>query len=377
MQGVPMQGGPMQAAPSMEPMGDPVGIGACFQSISAWEAFGDFTYLRPRGANVTYGAVFNTTPSIMVAGVPTALTSSNQLETSPTSGIPVAQVASPGTASIDYHPGFRLGFAKALDECNAVVATFSHYEGEDHDSISATAPALIRSLVSNPATWGYFGSNTPIPYNSYGNELSDWVSANSDYQMIYSLADVDFRWTFHNQCDTRLSLLAGLRYASLDQRLDVVGNTAGTTAANPSGIIIGPDVDVVHTQVNFEGGGLRIGFEGQRRTPYGIVFYGRTAASVVAGTFRCNHTETSGLNGTWVDTTSSIDRVVPIIDAELGAGLSFWNDKLRLTAGYSFSGWFNTVLAGEYISATQSNDYTGMHNTLTFDGFVSRVELAF
>jgi hypothetical protein len=351
----------------MQPMAEPVGIGECFQSISTWEAFGDFTYLRPRNANVTYGAVFNTTPNVLGAPV----TNSNQAETSPTSGIPMAQIAAPGTASIDYHPGFRMGFARALDECNAVVATFSHYEGEDQDSISATAPAFIRPLVMNPATWGYFGtlSNT---IGAGGNEVSDWVSANSDYQMIYSLADVDFLWTFHNQCDTRLSLLAGVRYASLDQRLDVVGNTEGSTALG-----IGPDVYVSHTQVNFEGGGLRIGFEGQRRTPYGIVLYGRTAASVVAGTFRCNHTEASGLNGTWVDTTSPIDRVVPMVDAELGAGLSFWNDKLRLTAGYSFSGWFNTVLAGDYISATQSNNYTGMNNTLTFDGFVSRVELQF
>ena len=63
-------------------------------------------------------------------------------------------------------------------------------------------------MVSQPSTWT-------------SNAASDWVQAASDYQMIYSLADVDFRWTFENQNDTRLSLLAGMRYASLDQRLDI------------------------------------------------------------------------------------------------------------------------------------------------------------
>ena len=54
--------------------------------------------------------------------------------------------------------------------------------------------------------------------------------------------------------------------------------------------------------------------------PLGLVFYGRTAASVVAGTFRCAYTETSGLFGPLVDTGYPADRVVPMIDAELGTG---------------------------------------------------------
>ena len=131
------------------------------------------------------------------------------------------------------------------------------------------------------------------------------------------------------------------------------------------------------SQINFEGGGLRIGFEGERRTPFGLVFYGRTVASLVAGTFRCTYTQTSGLYGPLVDTGYPADRVVPILDAELGTGLSLWNDKLRLTAGYSFSGWFNVVRTDQFIGAVQTNNFTGMSNTLTFDGFVGRVELQF
>ena len=251
--------------------GRPV-LSACQQGIPCWEFFGDFLYMRPRSANVAYGVVFN-----------------GPVNTPPAAATPI-QVAQPGTASIDFHPGWRVGFAKSLDECNAVVATFSHYEGEDQDSIS-TNQFEIRSMVSQPSTWT-------------SNAASDWVAAASDYQMIYSLADVDFRWTFENQNDTRLSLLAGMRYASLDQRLD---STFTST-----------DVQVVHSQVNFEGGGLRIGFDGERRTPFGLVFYGRAAASLVAGTFRCDYTQVSAINGYQVETGYPADRVVPMLDARNG-----------------------------------------------------------
>jgi len=326
----------MEAGPALQPMAESVATGdtCCLgnQGVPSWEFFGDFMYLRPRDANVAYGVVFNGPPN-----------------TPPAAAAPI-QVESPGTASIDFHPGWRAGFAKSLDDCNAVVATFSHYEGEDQSSIS-TDQFQIRSMVSHPSTW-------------VSNAASDWLQADSNYQMIFSLADVDFRWTFENQNDTRLSLLAGTRYASLDQRLDV--NFSSPT-----------DVQNVHTQVNFDGGGLRIGFEGQRRTPLGLVFYGRTTASVVAGTFRCAYTQTSVFNGPLVDTGYPADRVVPILDAELGTGLSLWNDKLRLTAGYSFSGWFNIVRTDQFIGAVQANNFTGMHDTLTFDGFVGRIELMF
>ena len=120
------------------------------QGIPQWEAFGDFLYMRPRSANVAYGVVFNGS----VDGA------------APTAATPI-QLAEPGTASIDFHPGFRVGFAKSLDECNAVVATFTHYEGEDQNSIS-TDQFLIRSMVSQPATWS-------------SNAASDWLSAASDY----------------------------------------------------------------------------------------------------------------------------------------------------------------------------------------------------
>jgi hypothetical protein len=327
-----------------------------------WQAFGDILYLRPRNANVAYGVLFNAS----------ATAPNGQPENAPHSGDPTIEIAAPGIASIDFHPGFRVGMGKALDDCNAVVATFTHYEGEDQSSYASPGlPGEIRSLVSHPGVWGINAPIDPATGTAAGNFTDDWASASSDYQMIYSLADVDFRWTFSNQDCTRLSLIAGARYVSLDQRLDVLG----TTPVNTLGIQ--PDIQDVHSQINFEGGGLRFGFEGERRTPRGLIVYGRAAASLVAGTFRCNYTQTSGLLGPEVVTGDTADRVVPMLDVELGTGLSLWNDKLHLTAGYSFSGWFNIVRTDQFIAGVQGNSFSGMNSTLTFDGFVGRVELQF
>ncbi len=353
----PMQAGPMMpGGPMMQPgpmpqpaeavaAGDP--CCACNQTIPNWEFFGDFLYIRPRDANVAYGVIFDAT---------------KQPDTPPSGilgSVPLVEIGQPGVASIDFHPGFRVGGAKAFDECNAVVATYTHYEGEDQNSLSTdqlNAPPgadsfEIRSLVSHPATWS-------------SNAASDYLEAASDYYLRYDLVDVDFRWTFENQNDTRLSLLGGMRYALLDQRLDVQFTST--------------DVQNVHSQINFDGGGLRFGIEGERRTPFGLVFYGRAVTSVVAGTFRGAYTQTNQINTNInVDTGYPADRVVPIVDLEVGTGWSFCNDKLWVTAGYSFSGWFNVVRTDSFISAVQSNNFSGMSNTLTFDGFVGRIELQF
>ena len=173
--------------------------------------------------------------------------------------------------------------------------------------------------------------------------LDTWLQANSNYYMRYDLADVDFRWTFDNQNDTRLSLLAGMRYALLDQRLDV-GYPLDTGAG---------DVQTVHSQINFEGGGLRIGFEGERRTPYGLVVYGRTVASAVAGTFRTNFTQTRpgrrprgryrlSCRPRGADHRRRDGRRIVVVERQV-----------RLTAGYTFSGWFNVVRSDQFISAVQ------------------------
>jgi len=78
-----------------------------------------------------------------------------------------------------------------------------------------------------------------------------------------------------------------------------------------------------------------------------------------------------------VNTGWTEDRVVTILDAELGLGWQSVGGGLRLTAGYTFSGWFNVINTDDFIRAVRRNDSVSVSDTLTFDGLVFRAELRF
>ena len=189
-------------------------------------------------------------------------------------------------------------------------------------------------MVSQPSTWT-------------SNAASDWLQAASDYQMIYSLADVDFRWTFENQNDTRLSLLAGMRYASLDQRLDVDLHARPTCRTC-----------IPRSTSKAAASASASRASAARRWDWCSTAARRPASWPAPSAAPTRRPAPS--TAPW-----SIPVIRPTawcrcIDAELGTGLSLWNDKLRLTAGYSFSGWFNVVRTDQFIGAVQTNNFTGM-----------------
>ena len=226
-------------------MGDP-----CCRGTKAFHhgnSFGDFLYIRPRNANVAYGVVFNGPP-----------------DTPPAAATPI-QFAPPGIASIDFHPAWRVGFAKALDECNAVVATFSHFEGEDQSSISTTIQYPIRSMVSHPSTWS-------------SNASSDWLRPPP---------------TMPND------LQPGRRRLPLDLReperysLEPVGRHAVRLARSAVGCRPSPrpTCRTCTARSTSKAAASALASRANATRPYGLVFYGRTAASLVAGTFRCAYTQ--------------------------------------------------------------------------------------
>ncbi len=297
---------------------------------SDWQFFGEYLYMRPRNAEVPYGVVFNGPPD-----TPTA--------------VPI-QVGRPGVADIKYDGSWRAGVSHSIDECNAVVLTYSHFQGDDQDNI-ATDAFQIRSMVSHPSTL------TADPASAF-------LIAESTYSMKYDLADVDIRWTFDDECDTKLSLVGGLRYASLVQDFEALFTSS-----------IGQQL--VTSQIHFEGAGPRIGAEGEHRGSSGMLVYGKAMASFIAGQFRGAYNQSDNFTANIVDTGFNAPRIVTILDAELGIGWSTPNDRVRLTTGYMLSGWFNVLKTSDFIKSVQQNDFTGMNGTITFDGFVSRVEIRF
>jgi hypothetical protein len=334
--------------------GDPNGGGACacgsggccdlgMRDPSAccdpWQVHAGLLYLRPRNVEVTYG-------------VPTVADSLIGLT------VPL-QLGPMGVVDGQYDPGFRVGISRALGEWSSVGVNYWHYDGDDTSEMHVTDPQRIFPMVLHPSVL----ATDPLYQDATGQQ-------NIDFRIL----DAEFRNVFAEGCYYDLAFVGGARYVNLRQ-------SAGFGFFTPDGTGVGDET--LFTHLNFDGGGVRLGLEGERRAPNsGLLIYGKTAASFVAGEFRGDFLETRG-NGTGqtattiVDTSWSAGRVVSILDLEAGAGWTSPGGRLRVSGGYMISGWFNVVKTADWIRAVQTNNLAGLSDTISFDGFVSRIELRF
>jgi hypothetical protein len=131
----------------------------------------------------------------------------------------------------------------------------------------------------------------------------------------------------------------------------------------------------VLTDIDFNGAGLRLGLEGERYSSSNRWFgYGKAAASLVAGEFKADYLQSSSFDPQVANTNWEAGRLVPILDLEAGIGWQSRCGTWRLSGGYLYSAWYNVVKTDDFIQSVQYNDYNGLGDELTFDGFVARVE---
>lgn len=302
---------------------------ACYQGT--WQVFGDFLYIRPGQDRVAYAVPIN--GAII-----------------PPVGVAPVQVGPIATADVEFNPGVRVGVSHTLDDCSRIGVTYSHLDADSHDTVSVDpSKAVLQSLVSHPGT-----SSAP----------SNFLSAVADADVRFNLADVDFRHTW--LCDERMSLnyVVGVRYAHLEQGFD--------------SLFTFPTTETVDTRLTFDGGGIRFGLEGQRRAICsGMTIYGSAMASFVGGRFAGTYNQLDTPSGTFVSTGWNDDRIVPILELELGVAWVGCCGHLRISGGYMFSSWFNVPRTEDFIHAVQTNDLSVIHDALTFDGLAVRTELRF
>ncbi|MEN6494292.1 MAG: Lpg1974 family pore-forming outer membrane protein [Thermoguttaceae bacterium] len=299
--------------------------------ITGWQFFGESLYLRARGAEVPY-----------------AVPISGPIVAPPSYPVQVGRVAS---TDPEYQPGFRAGLARAFDECSSLRATYTFYESETSDRVTLPGASsyVLRSLVSHPGTW---------------TVASDGLDGQAHQDIDFQIADVDYRSVFLCGPRYELAYVAGVKYVHLEQEFGSQFDVLGT--------------ELVNTRINFDGAGIRVGLEGERRAHNcGLLVYGRTSANFVAGEFHANYFQADGSRGTLVNTGMTTSRVISILDLELGVGWASPDDCIRLTAGYMVSGWFNTLLTDDWIRGVHNNSFGDLSDTLTFDGFTARAEIRF
>ena len=173
-----------------------------------------------------------------------------------------------------------------------------------------------------------------------------------------------FQYLWGSGRDFSVNYFVGARYANLGQEFVATFVNSG--------------VEQVATDIGFDGGGIRLGLEGVRWAgARGLHLYGRGAASFVGGQFRARYAQGQSFDPVVVDTDWQSGRVVTMLDVEAGLGWHSSGGRVRVTAGYAFSAWLNAVTTDDLIKAAQTNQFTGLDGTLSFDGLTTGVELRF
>ncbi len=294
--------------------------------------FGEFLFLHPTGADVTHAQQQNG-----LGGPGT---------------VPFGQI---GVTDFTYEPTWRVGGSWWLSDCTSIVGSYTSFNASATDRVDL--PAL-------PGGGGTVGSFVTHPGAALDASIGP-LNANAGLE--FQLADGEYNAQLVEYECYALYGSVGLRYAHLEQDFAQQGEFAGGFGGT-----IGTNADV-----SFDGGGMKLGLSGHRELGNTrISIYGRSSVSPLVGQFSSHYAmrNTTGdillAQADWRD-----DRVMTLLDYELGLSWTGPRGHLRLAAGYMASHWFNAVTTSSYINAVQTGSYLDVSDTISFDGPVAHAEV--
>ena len=319
----------------LPPMADDFGSCEPECCVNCWEfwehrdaVWGEFLYLRPRGADVAYATPVDGT-----------------LATS----VPVGRQA---VAAFGYDTGFRVGGAWAIDRCSSFTANYMWYQADTSDSISLPGGgSFLRADTVHPSTV---------------NVAADSLSAQALYNFSLQSVDVNYKALLWHGDDFAVNYLFGLRYSRIQQQFGATYSILGTTNVN--------------TNVDFNGIGPRIGFEGERLLgDCGLLVYSKGSVNFLFGSNSADYLQRNIFTGIQAQTSLRETRIVTVPEFELGTGWQTCDGCFRITAGYYVSAWFNMMTTPEYLSTVRENpnSFERQVKTLTLDGLCLRAEWRF
>ena len=300
------------------------GCDECCRRGGRTRVYADFLYIQPTDADFNYAI--------------------------PRDGLsPMGRV---GNADPDYQPGMRFGFDIALDRCSSIGASYTWFESQTHDIFSVDAPDNVGSLVLHPATT---------------SASSTFLVAESYYDIDFQLIDIVYRALLgETDCGT-IDYLVGVRYGNLQQDAQVNHSTSGFSPT------------VVTTEIEYDGLGIQLGLDGDRQICGGFRVYGRALANFLAGEFRSHYSQVNEFNVVEAYSSLDEDRIVPVLEAEFGVMWASKCDCVRVSAGYYYSSWFNSLSTRPWINAVQNDnfDFNNVQDAITFSGLAARAEVRF
>ncbi len=300
-------------------------------------AFAEFLYLFPGSTDFAY-AIEQTDPAVVGAASPTG---------------PV------GISSVPSQPGYRVGFSVALSNCTSLLASYTRWDGDDSDVLNRNGTNILNSQFLHPST-GTVGNGS--------------VQARAAQDMSFQFADVAYRHLWRATDATSLNWRLGFRYGNMEQGL-VASQTLG----------VGTGLNTVRTDIDFDGYGLTTGADFERfSTCSGLLIYGKTLGSLLAGDWKASYRQTNQFGGGVIANNIEDTRVTPIWELEAGLGWRSKTGAIRVSAGYQTTFWFDAMTTRSYLDAVRQGGNQpnlgqtidlGLGETATFNGLVTRIEL--
>ncbi len=297
---------------------------ACGENHHAFTLFGEFLYLNARDSDIAYGV---------------------EVDSAVAAGATPVQVGRIGVVDPDYQPGFRFGANYCLDECSSVSLSYTMWEAGTYDFVTAGAGNAIQSLVVHP---------TSLVVNSTG------IQATAQYDLSMDIVDADYRELISYDCYHAVSVVAGVRYAGFEQQLLAQTPINGNRS--------------VFTDIDFHGAGLKLGLEAERTVRTRGFVYSKLYGSLLGGKFAATFDERDAFDASVVDTEWEAERILSMIDFEVGFGWKSKCDNWKFNFGYIYSAWHGMVKTDEWITGVQTNNLDNLRDVMTFDGLTAKIE---
>jgi hypothetical protein len=255
-------------------------------------------------------------------------------------------------------PGFELGFRAGAEfrfsPKESIFGQYTWFQSSADDSLVAPVVGggggAVGSLVHHPGA-ALTASAGPVTAN---------------YDIDFQLADLAYRYYVSCTRTGQVSIFAGGRFGTLDQRFAQNGIFGGGA---------GGAIDT-NTEIDFTGGGPIAGIQAEHLIDSSrFSVYGKGLVAALTGTFDSHYqmfndsTDTTLAISNWSD-----DRIVPMLEYELGVMWTGPQNHWRLALGYMASYWFNIVSTPTFVDAVQADNYVNVSDTVAFDGAVGRVE---
>jgi hypothetical protein len=280
--------------------------------------------------------------------------------------VPQDGIGGPGTTpmgdvaicDLEYETGLKIGFNLAIDCNSSVDVSYTWFDVDDDDFIENQGGAdVILPLTTFPGTF---------------NAGFTSQQAAAAYDLEFQLVDVDYRAVLWSCKGSHVNYVTGFRYAHYES-----GFAALYPRATPDGNTF------VATDINFDGAGIRVGLEGERRIfrRSGLSVYSKGYINALAGQFNCDYIQINQFNGVEARVGWTDDRVITVSELEVGLNWTNCRGNVKVGAGYTFAIWDNMITTPEWVNSVQQVNFVDVANddgdTVAIDGLVVHAEFMF